>query len=83
MRGDVSQHQFADTIRHLIGHKMTAVYRGDVANLFIERAEHKFSVGAYDKYSNAELLEILQQEARALLEDHSDGADGPHGKDRS
>jgi len=58
------------------------VYRGDVANrvlqmlgsaldLFVERKEIKHSLGDYDKYSDAQLVEILQQEAKALLEDHS------------
>jgi len=60
------------------------VYRGDVANrvlqmlgpdvgLFVERKEFKHSLGEFDKYTDLELVQMLSQEAQALLEDHSAG----------
>jgi len=57
-------------------------YNGSVANkslellgkelgMFADRSEVKHSTGEYDKLSDVQLVELLVQEARALLEDHS------------
>jgi hypothetical protein len=62
------------------------IYRGDVANtairlaglecgLFTERKEINYA-REFAKYSDAELVQILEQEAQALLEHHSRGDDG-------
>ena len=61
------------------------VYRGDVANraiqlagielqMFTERKEIK-CLTEFDEMSDVELVQLLEQEARALLEDHSGGGD--------
>jgi hypothetical protein len=69
------------------------VYRGDVANralqligiemgMFTEKREIK-NVEEFSKLSDLELVQLLEREARALLEDHSSGDGGKDGKDRS
>jgi phage terminase small subunit len=62
------------------------VYRGDVANralqmlgselgLFVGRSEHKHTIGEFDKFSDAELAQILIQEAQMLLLTDQSGGD--------
>ena len=69
------------------------VYRGDVANralqligiemgMFTEKREIKH-VEEFSKLSDSELVQLLEREARALLEYHSGGDGGKDGKDRS
>jgi hypothetical protein len=38
--------------------------------LFTEKKEIAHSIGEFKKYSDEELVQILEHEARALLEDH-------------
>jgi hypothetical protein len=61
--------------------KQTYVYRGDVANraiqlagielgMFVERKEITHTRSNLDHLSDLELVQLVQQEAQALLEDH-------------
>ena len=46
--------------------------------MFVERKEAKHSF-AFEKMSDVELVEILQQEAQALLEDNNEDGNGGSG----
>jgi hypothetical protein len=70
------------------------LYNGSVANraleligkeigMFTERKEIKHS-NQFEKMTDLELVQLLEQEAkRLLIEDHSGGDGGKDGKDRS
>ena len=46
---------------------------GPDVGLFIERREVKHSAGEFDKYTDLELVQMLSEEAQAMLDDHSAG----------